>query len=177
MINVAIKNAFREAIKGEQAAEGKWQRVGGTIKTDYTDRAAVETIKQQFLDEVVYPAMGDNAVAAVNADLPRKNSTEYKERAAKSDGYVAQWEAANTLKKNTKAAGHEYFKRSLNYAFGEEPKDDAESDGANKRTDDVTYCMERNTQCEKRLQKSETPPKNIAKVLALYAEINKLLVA
>ncbi len=123
MINVAIKNAFRDAIKGEQAAEGKWQRVGGTIKTDYTDRAAVESIKQQFLDEVVYPAMGDNAVVAVNADLPRKNSTEYKERAAKSDGYVAQWEAANTLKKNTKAAGHEYFKRSLNYAFGEEPKD------------------------------------------------------
>jgi hypothetical protein len=124
MISTNIKNAFREAIKGDQVAEGKWQRVGTTIKTEYSDRASVEAIKQQFLDDVIYPAMGDNAVAAVNADLPRMNSTEYKERAAKTDGYAAQWKAANTLKKNTKAAGHEYFTRSLNYAFGAQPKGD-----------------------------------------------------
>lgn len=123
-ISTNIKNAFREAIKGDQAAEGKWQRVGATIKTEYTDRASVEAIKQQFLDEVIYPAMGDNAVAAVNVELHRKNTTAYKELAAKTEGYVAQWEAANTLKKNTKAAGHEYFKRSLDYAFGAEPKGD-----------------------------------------------------
>jgi hypothetical protein len=122
-ISSNIKNAFREAIKGDQAALGKWQRVGSAIKADYADRAAVEAIKAQFLDEVVYPAMGDNAVAAINADLPRKNSTEYKERAAKSGEYAAQWETANTLKRNTKAAAHEYFSRSLDYAFGKVEKD------------------------------------------------------
>ena len=116
-ISANVKNIVREAIDTENKALGKWQKVGTTVADEYANLAAFEAVKADFLKDAIYPAMGDNAVAAVNAELPRKNTTEYKERCAKESGYAAQWETANTLKRDTKAKGHTYFDRVCENAF------------------------------------------------------------
>lgn len=119
-ISVKIKNAVREAVQGDIKQVGKWVAAGTAVKAEYANAAAVEAVKAEFLDDVIYPAMGDNALAAVKADLPRKNSTKYKERVAAQPEYADQWEAANRLKRDTKSIGHTYFNRVVyEYGFGE----------------------------------------------------------
>lgn len=116
-ISANVKNAVREAIKSDNESLGKWQKVALTVAGEYSNLAAFETVKADFLNEAIYPAMGDNAVAAIKTELPRKNSTEFKERAAKQPEYEAQWETANRAKRDTKAKGHTYFDRVSEDAF------------------------------------------------------------
>lgn len=119
-ISSNINNAVRVAIDADNKAAGKWNAAGAAIKAEYESRAAFEAIKAEFIDTVILPAMGDNAVKAIKIDLPRKNSTEYKERVAKEPSYAAAWETANQLKRDTKAMSHTYHKRIGDYAFGKE---------------------------------------------------------
>ena len=113
-----IKTAVQTAMGAEGAAQAKWQAVGALVLKEYPTRAGYDAIKAQFVSDVIVPAMGDNAIAAYKANLPRKNSTEYKERVTKRPEYAAEWELANTLKRDTRAMAHTYHARIGDYAYG-----------------------------------------------------------
>jgi len=175
-ISSTVKKTSTDAIQLEAKTGKKWKEAGEAIRAEYASAEAFTAIKDEYLDTVVYPALGDEAVRIMRAVIPRSNSKEFIGASATQQ---AEWVADGKAKISVRGTANSLFARVRDkYAFPSVADDtETESEGANKRTDDVTFCMERNTQCEKRLQKSETPPKNIAKVLALYAEINKLLVA
>jgi hypothetical protein len=176
-ISSTVKKTSTDAIQLEAKTGKKWKEAGDAIRAEYASAEAFTAIKDEYLDTVVYPALGDEAVRIMRAVIPRKNSKDFIGASATQQ---AEWLADGEAKISVRGTANSLFARVRDkYAFpsvADDTETESESEGANKRTDDVTYCMERNTQCEKRLQKSETPPKNIAKVLALYAEINKLLV-
>jgi len=173
-ISSTVKKTSTDAIQLEAKTGKKWKEAGDAIRAEYASAEAFTAIKDEYLDTVVYPALGDEAVRVMRAVIPRSNSKEFIGASATQQ---AEWVADGKAKISVRGTANSLFARVRDkYAFPSAVESEPESEGANKRTDDVTYCMERNTQCEKRLQKSETPPKNIAKVLALYAEINKLLV-
>lgn len=178
-ISSAIRKATTDAIRSSVTTERKWVELGELVKTEYHTAEAFTAIKDEFLDDVVYPAMGDDAVRIMRAEIPRTNTKEFKGASATQQ---AEWIAAGKAKVSVRGMGSSYFARVRDkYAF---PKvvseDEAEAEGEAEatpegRTVDATYCMERTTQCIKRLQKSEAPPKHLKRLIEIYTEANKLL--
>lgn len=167
-ISANIKKLAREAINADNVSTGKWVAFGAGVATEYTDRDAVMAVKADMIKDAIIPAMGDDAIRVMTTDIPDKRSERW---AAASETQRSQWLTMKDARVSARGKAEVYFNRVLKYAFPA-----AETTGDTKaRTDDATYCTEHNTLCIKRLQKSETPPKNTARVLALYAEINKLL--
>ena len=178
-ISSAIRKATTDAIRSSVTTERKWLELGELVKTEYHTAEAFTAIKDEYLDDVVYPAMGDDAVRIMRAEIPRTNSKEFK---AASATMQAEWIAAGKAKVSVRGMGSSYFARVRDkYAFPPvkvEGEDEAEGEAEatpEGRTVDATYCMERTTQCIKRLQKSEAPPKHIKRLIELYTEANKLL--
>jgi len=170
MISSNVKKTSTDAIQSELKSSKKWKEAGAVIAAEYENAEAFTAIKDEYLDEVVYPAMGDEALRIMRAELPRKGSKEWN---AASETQQAAWAALNTAKIGVRGSANSLFARVRDrYAF---PKSSDDKGADQKRTDDTTYCLERNAQCEKRLQKAEVAHKNTGKILALYAEINKLL--
>lgn len=173
MIPSNIKKVVTDAIKSEATTGKKWLEVGNVVRTEYASAEALTAIKDEFLDEVIYPAMGDETVRIMRAEVPRKDSKEF---IAASATQQAAWVAAGKAKISERGKGNSFFSRIRDrYAFPTAKDDDEKADTEQKATDDATYCTERTTQCIKRLQKSEAPPKHLKRLLEIYAEANKLL--
>lgn len=178
MIPANVKKATQDAIRSQATTDKKWLEVGSVVKSEYASADALTAIKDEFLDEVIYPAMGDDAVRIMRAEIPRTNSKEFIGASATQQ---AAWIAAGKAKVSVRGMGSSYFARVRKYAFPPvKVEDEAEAEGEAEatpegRTADATYCMERTTQCIKRLQKSEAPPKHIKRLIELYTEANKLL--
>jgi len=129
-----IKTAVQTAIGADGNALAKWQAVGALVAKEYPTRAGYDAIKAQFVDQVIVPALGADAVRIMGAELARKNSTEYKERVAAHPEYAAQWETANTAKRDIRATAHTYFTRIGDYAYGKPEKAPAEPRSLKTRT-------------------------------------------
>ena len=173
MIPSNIKKVVTDAIKSEATTGKKWVEVGNVVRTEYANAEALAAIKDEFLDEVIYPAMGDETVRIMRAEVPRSNSKEFL---AASPTQQAAWTTLGKAKVSERGKGGSYFFRICHkYAFPTAKDDDEKASTEQKATDDATYCTERTTQCIKRLQKSEAPPKHLKRLLEIYAEANRLL--
>ena len=101
MINANIKKAIVDAIGCENKAERKWLDAGAAVRGEYASREALEAVRPQFLAEVIYPALGEDAIRVINAEIPRKGSKDWN--AASADQQAA-WSAINEGKKITRAS-------------------------------------------------------------------------
>lgn len=147
MINANIKKVVTDAIATETKAERKWLDVGTTVRAEYASETALNEVRADFLDEVIYPAMGDEAVKVIRAEVPRKGSKDWNGAGATQQ---AAWSALNEAKKTVRGKGSVYFGRVVKYAFPSE----VESEPAAKR-DLKTRLNEELSALIKACQKSE----------------------
>ena len=157
MINANIKKVVTDAIATENKAERKWFDVGAAIRAEYASESALNEVRADFLDEVIYPAMGDEAVKVIRAEVPRKGSKDWNEAGATQQ---AAWTAMNEAKKTVRGKGSVYFGRVVKYAFPSE----TESEPAAKR-DLKTRLNEELSALIKACQKSEGETFDIGMVI------------
>ena len=147
MINANIKKVVTDAITTENKAERKWLDVGAAVREEYASETALNEVRADFLDQVIYPAMGDEAVKVIKAEIPRKGTKDWNDAGATQQ---AAWTAMNEAKKTVRGKGSVYFGRVVKYAF---PSDE-ESTPAAKR-DLKTRLNEELSALIKACQKSE----------------------
>ena len=147
MINANIKKVVTDAIATETKAERKWLDVGAAVRAEYASEAALNEVRADFLDQIIYPAMGDEAVRIIRAEIPRKGSEAWRQStAAVQQTYLNMIEAKKTIR----GKGSVLFGRVAKYAFPSE----AESEPAAKR-DLKTRLNEELAALIKACQKSE----------------------
>lgn len=147
MINSNIKKVVTDAIATESKAERKWLDVGAAVRAEYASEEALNEVRAQFLGQVIYPAMGEYAVRAIRAEVPRKGTKDWNDAGAEQQ---AAWSELNETKKTVRGKGSVYFGRVVKYAFPSE----AEAEPAAKR-DLKTRLNEELAALIKACQKSE----------------------
>lgn len=115
MIKESIKRLFRDALSIEAKGEKKWLELGLEVRNEYSGPEALDAIKDEFLDEVIFPALGDDAVRVMRADIPRTNSKEFK---GASPTLQAEWLAIGAAKISWRGKAHSNYTRVRNdYAW------------------------------------------------------------
>ena len=114
MIQSNIKKAVTDAIRAEGTVAKKWAEVGSVVRGEYDTRESFEAIRAEFLDEVIYPAMGDETIRIMRAELPRKGSKDWNAASAEQQ---AAWSQLNEAKKTQRGKGSVFFGRVAEYAF------------------------------------------------------------
>lgn len=114
MIDAIVKKDVTEAVRGELANGKRWVKAGQTVAAAYAGPEALEAVRAEFLDAVIYPALGDDAVKILAADVPRKGSKEWNGATAARQ---AEWTTANEAKKTVRGKGSVMFGRVMKYAF------------------------------------------------------------
>lgn len=114
MIQSNIKKAVTDAIRAEGTVAKKWSEVGSAVRGEYESREAFETIRAEFLEQVIYPAMGDEAMRIIHAEVPRKGSKDWSSATADQQ---AAWSQLNDAKKTIRGKGSVYFGRIADYAW------------------------------------------------------------
>ena len=150
MINSNIKKVITDAIATETKAERKWLDVGAAVRAEYASEAALNEVRAEFLGQVIYPAMGEYAVRAIRAEVPRKGTKDWNDATSEQQ---AAWSELNETKKTVRGKGSVYFGRVVKYAFPSE----AESEPAAKR-DLKTRFNEELAALIKAAQNAEHPP-------------------
>lgn len=158
MFSDNLKNAVKDAITIESKAERKWLDVGTAGRAEFASEAALNEVRAKFLDDVIYPAMGAEAVKIINAEVPRKGSKDWNEAGATQQ---AAWTAINDAKKTVRGKGSVYFGRVVKYAF---PSQDEESTDTPPR-DLKTRFNEELAALIKAAQKAEHPPFDVGMVI------------
>jgi hypothetical protein len=123
MITATIKKTVTDAITSTVKAENKWLATGEVVRAEYADKAALEAVRAEFLSEVIYPAMGEEAVRVIEAVIPAKNHKDYIGATAE---LRAQWDSMSEAKKTVRGKGSVYFGRVIKYAYPETDKAEAE---------------------------------------------------
>ena len=108
MFSDNLKNAVKDAISTEKTCEKKWKKVGDIAKQDFASALAFDEVKQAFLDEVIYPAMGDETVKVMKMVVPRKGTKDWN---AASQTQQDAWAAFGKAKVTERGKGHSYFSR------------------------------------------------------------------
>lgn len=157
MFSDNLKNTVKDAIATENKAERKWFDVGAAGRAEFANEAALNEVRAKFLDEVIYPAMGAEAVKIIRAEIPRKGTKDWNDAGATQQ---AAWTAINEAKKTVRGKGSVYFGRVVKYAFPSE----AESEPAAKR-DLKTRLNEELSALIKACQKSEGETFDIGMVI------------
>ena len=146
-IKANIKKAVTDAIATETKAESKWLDVGAAVREVFASEEALNEVRAEFLDQIIYPAMGAEAVKIIRAEIPRKGTKDWNDAGATQQ---AAWTAINEAKKTVRGKGSVYFGRVVKYAFPSE----VESEPAAKR-DLKTRLNEELSALIKACQKSE----------------------
>lgn len=136
MFSNTIKATVKDAVTGELATGAKWVKAGEAVRAEIATSAGLDAVRAKFIDDVIVPALGKDAVAALGMELPRKNSTEYAERCAKESGYAAQWHAANEAKKTVRGTASVMYGRVRKYAYGDAEKGPSEPRSLKTRTNE-----------------------------------------
>lgn len=169
MITANIKKVVTDAIKADTSAARKWLTVGESVRAEYTTREALEAVRAEFLTEVIYPAMGDDAVKVINADIPAKNHKDY---VGASTELRAQWDAMKDMKATVRGKGSVFFGRVLKYAY---PKDEGKGEGKGEgESSEATATKSPRSRIAARLGEAQTM---IQKQEALTEHDKALLVA
>ena len=119
----SVIKSVTNAVSTDINSVNKWQLAGITVAEFYGSETALEEVKAQFIADAILPAIGKHHVNALNKELPRKGSKEYKEL---DSAGISAWETANQAKKDARAVAHTMFNRVKGYAFPA-IKDDTES--------------------------------------------------
>lgn len=168
MIQNTIKKILTDAIKAEGTVARKWAECGAAIRAEYASREAVEAVRAELLDEVVYPAMGDEAVRIIRAEVPRKGSKDWTAASAEQQ---AAWAQLNDAKKTVRGKGSVYVGRAIEYAY---PSDDK---GPSEPRDLKTRLNEELAALVKACQKAESASFDIGATIraleATLAVVNK----
>ena len=155
MIPANVKKATQDAIRSQATTDKKWLEVGSVVKSEYASADALTAVKDDYLDDVIYPAMGDEAVRVMRAIVPRTNSKEFIGASATQQ---AAWVAAGKAKVSVRGKGNSYFTRIRDiYAFPT-PKDEAK-DEAKETTPESNQVklLKKATELLAALQKDEAP--------------------
>lgn len=169
MINATIKKTVTDAIRAEDTAGRKWLEAGTACAAQYKTRDSLEAIRAEFLDAVIYPAMGDAAIKTMRVDVPKLNS---KEDIGASTELRAEWATIRDAKKTVRGKGSVYFGRVLKYAF---PQVEAEGEDAASSKSDVQKFIESVNTAVTRGQKLETPPAHFAAAMQHLINAQKIL--
>lgn len=157
MIDATVKKALTDAIRGDVTTTRKWVQAGQTVALAYTGPEAFEAVRAQVLDEVIYPAMGDDAVKVIRAEVPRKGGKEWN--GATTDQQAA-WAALTEAKKTVRGSGSVYFGRVVRYAW---PTD--KEKGPTAKRDLKTRMNEELAALVKACQSAESAPFDIGPVI------------
>lgn len=156
MINANIVKATRDAISSTVKTENKWLEVGAAVRAEYHDADALKAIRAEFIETVIVPALGDDAVKIMAADIPRKGSKAY----TGTDAMKAVWEAATEAKATVRGKASVYFGRVLKYAF---PPVEGEGDTEAKATATTqAKLLKTATAMLTTMQKDEAPAYKLA---------------
>lgn len=170
MIQNTVKKILTDAIKTEGTLARKWAECGAVIRAEYASREAVEAVRAELLDEVVYPAMGDEAVRIIRAEVPRKGSKDWN---AASGEQQAAWAQLSDAKKTVRGKGSVYVGRAIEYAY---PSDD-DGKGKTEPRDLKTRLNEELAALVKACQKAESASFDIGATIraleATLAVVNK----
>lgn len=173
MIPANVKKATQDAIRSQATTDKKWLEVGSVVKSEYASADAFTAIKDEFLDEVIYPAMGDEAVRVMRAIVPRSNSKEFIGASATQQ---AAWVAAGKAKVSVRGKGSSYFARIRDiYAFPT-VKDESE-DEAKETTPESNQVklLKKATELLAALQKDEAPTYKHREAIAAQMLVVKAL--
>lgn len=158
MIDSNVKKEVTDAIRGELATGKKWVKAGQTVAAAYAGPEALDAIRADFLDQVIYPALGDDAVRILAAEVPRKGSTEWNSASADRQ---AEWTAANDAKKTVRGKGSVMYGRVVKYAW----PTDATDKGPTAPRDLKTRMNEELAALIKACQKAESAPFDVGMVI------------
>lgn len=159
MFSDNLKNAVKDAIGTEKTCEKKWKKVGAIVAADFASALAFDEVKQSFLDDVIYPAMGDETVKVMKMVVPRKGTKDWN---AASQTQQDAWAAFGKAKVTERGKGHSYFSRIRNtYAW---PEPETDEDKPNAR-DLKTRFNEELAALIKAGQKAEHPPFDVGMVI------------
>lgn len=174
MISLNIKKAVTDAIKSEATTGKKWVEVGNVVRTEYASADALTAIKDDFLDDVIYPAMGDETVRIMRVEVPRSNSKEF---IAASASQQAAWTTLAKAKVSERGKGSSFFSRIRDkYAFPTVGKDDDESDTDSKSPEaNQVKLLKKATELLTALQKDEAPTYKHKEAVAACQTVIKAL--
>jgi predicted ribonuclease toxin of YeeF-YezG toxin-antitoxin module len=139
----AVVAATQAAVSNDITTKGKWEKAGAIAAAFFGTESALTEIKAQYISDAILPALPARHTKALNAELPRKNSEEYK---ALTDVGRAAWEITNEAKKAARATCDTYFKRVVSYAF---PKEKESSETATLKTKLAKMLADAIGKCEK----------------------------
>jgi len=157
MINSAVKKVITDAIHTDQRGERKWLDAGNTVRNEYASAEAFDAVRAEVLDEVIYPAMGDEALRIIRAEVPRKGGKDWNAASAEQQ---AAWSQLNDAKKTVRGKGSVYFGRVSKYAFPSEA-----DTGPSAPRDLKTRMNEELAALIKACQKAESAPFEIGMVV------------
>jgi len=154
--SLVIKST-QDAIKSDQASEGKWVSCSKNVASFFGTETALEGVKAQFIADAILPAIDKRHAQALASELPRKGSKEFNEL---TDSEKTLWEDKNQAKKDARSTCNTYFNRVLSYAF---PK--VKEENATTATNE-TKELEMLNALIKRLEKAESRTYSITTVMA-----------
>lgn len=171
MFSNNIVTTVTAAVSGEIAVGNKWQKAGNAIRAEFATAAGLDAVRPAFIEQVIIPALGKDAVAVMAVELPRKNSTDYAERCARDATYAAQWQTANEAKKTVRGTASVMYGRVRKYAYGADDK------GPSEPRDLKTRLNEELAALVKACQKAESASFDIGATIraleATLAVVNK----
>jgi hypothetical protein len=157
MINASIVKATRDAINCDVKASNKWLEAGAVVRAEYHDAEALKAIRAEFIDTVIVPALGDDAVKVIASDPPRKGSKAYN---AATGAQQATWATLNDAKATVRGKASVYFGRVMKYAF---PPVEGEGDADEKATATTqAKLLKTATAMLTTMQKDEAPAYKLA---------------
>lgn len=151
--------AVTETVQLSDKTENKWVTVGLKVREFFGSESAIEEVKAQFVTDAILPAIKQDLRLALERNLPRMGSKEYKSLSAIEK---QAWEVINKGKKDARATLETYYKRVIKYAF---PKDESESEQASATTTQ-TKIADLITQAIKKVEKDEAPTYDAIGLLA-----------
>ena len=150
--------AVTETVQLSDKTENKWVTVGLKVREFFGSESAIEEVKAQFVTDAILPAIKQDLRLALERNLPRMGSKEYKSLSAIEQ---KAWEVVNKGKKDARATLETYYKRVIKYAF---PKD--EESEQSSATSEQTKIAELITKAIKKVEKDESPTYDALGLLA-----------
>ena len=157
-----VVNSVKSAIKSSKDSEGKWKTAGSKVVELFPNPQALQEVKAQFIADAILPVMDKEHIEALNKQVPRQGSKEFKDLLSKDADYQAKFDAIQKAKKTARSISNTYFTRVLEYAFPE-IKEDKEED--KPVVSDTTKDIEVLNGFIKRLEKAESRPYDLAQVI------------
>ena len=126
----------RGAIQSELNSNTGWKNAGAECAKLYETGAAFAADADRIKLEVIYPAMGDNVLATIRAELPKKGSEAYVAACAKDGTYAEQHGKVSALRKSAQSQASVYLSRMRKAAeFADDAADKVKAEKAAQKAE------------------------------------------